>query len=119
MLIVASHAFVISSSTKKVAAQPGIGPAGAPENVITTGAGDHYDAPYRKCKTSILLIEEKDDGIFLYEFRADGFVGDTWHPNIDEAKEQATHYFGSCISAWQEVPPEVVDPVAFGRSIQN
>jgi hypothetical protein len=33
-----------------------------------------------KDNTNILVIEEKDDGFFyLYEFREDGFVGDTWH----------------------------------------
>jgi len=71
-------------------------------------------------KTSTLLIEEKDDGFFyLFEFRDDGFVGDTWHRTIEDAKAQANHYFGNSISAWQEVPLEIADVVAFARSIPN
>jgi hypothetical protein len=66
--------------------------------------------------TIVLLIEEKEDGIFLYEFRRDGFIGDTWHRTVDEAKEQAKYDFGDGVSAWREVPPEIADPVAFGRS---
>jgi hypothetical protein len=51
-------------------------------------------------KTSALLIEEKDDGFFyLFEFRDDGFLGDTWHRTIEDAKAQADHYFGNSISA--------------------
>jgi hypothetical protein len=73
-----------------------------------------------KAKTSTLLIEEKDDGFFyLFEFRDDAFVGDTWHRTIEDAKAQANHYFGNSISAWQEVPLDIADPVAFGRSIPN
>lgn len=73
-----------------------------------------------KAKSSILLVEEKDDGFFyLFEFRDDGFVGDTWHQTIEDAKAQANHYFGNSISAWQEVPLEIADAVAFGRQFQS
>jgi hypothetical protein len=68
-------------------------------------------------KTDILLIEEKDDGFNLYEFREDGFVGDTWHRTVEHAKAQATYRFGTSISAWKEVPLEFADPVAFGRML--
>ena len=68
-------------------------------------------------KTDILLIEEKDDGFYLYEFREDGFVGDTWHQTVEDAKAQATYRFGTGISAWKEVPLEFADPVAFGRTL--
>jgi hypothetical protein len=47
---------------------------------------------------SVVLIEEKSDGLFLYEFRSDGFVGDTWHQTIDHAKEQAAHDFDNAIT---------------------
>jgi hypothetical protein len=29
--------------------------------------------------SSVLVIEETPDGCFLYEFRSDGFIADTWH----------------------------------------
>jgi hypothetical protein len=71
-----------------------------------------------KANTNILVIEEKDDGFFyLYEFREDGFVGDTWHRTEEDARAQATYRFGISISAWKEVPPEFVDPVSFGRAL--
>ena len=64
---------------------------------------------------SVLLIEEGPDGIFLYEFRPDGFIGDTWHENIEYAKEQAGFQFGVKESDWRTVPSGVADPVAFAR----
>ena len=39
----------------------------------------------------LLVVEEKPDGIFLYRYAADGsYAGDTWHTDIDEAKQQAS-----------------------------
>ena len=35
----------------------------------------------------ILLIEQRDEGFFLFRFTVDGVaVGDTWHLNLDSAK---------------------------------
>jgi hypothetical protein len=63
---------------------------------------------------SVLLIEKSENGVLLIRFAADGqFAGDTWHPNIGEAKEQAVFEFGRFVSAWKEVPTDVNDVVAF------
>ena len=40
-----------------------------------------------------LVIEETPEGFFLYRFDKNGqCVGDTWHANQEEAKEQAEKY---------------------------
>ena len=53
---------------------------------------------------AVLLIEKKSDGIFLYEFRPDGFIGDTWHQSVADAKHQATYWWGDKVSEWRQVP---------------
>jgi hypothetical protein len=66
---------------------------------------------------SVLLIEQKPDGIFLFRFSADGCcVGDTWHMSIEDAKEQAKFEFSDLISEWRPVPPEVDDVVQFASA---
>lgn len=62
----------------------------------------------------VLLIEEKDDGIFLTRFSIDGiYAGDTWHTTLDEAKGQAVFEYGPLLSDWRELPSDVLDPIAF------
>lgn len=50
-----------------------------------------------------LIIETTPDGIYLYERRADGFLGDTWHSSVDEAKAQANYAMKKVVGAWQPV----------------
>lgn len=62
----------------------------------------------------VLLIESKNDGIFLNRATKDGaFCGDTWHLSIDDAKAQAESEYGEAMGAWIEVPEDVQDPIAF------
>jgi hypothetical protein len=62
-----------------------------------------------------LTIEEEADQIFLYRFGKDGVcVGDTWHRNVDEAKEQALYEYGDAVGQWTDVPPDQKDMGAFG-----
>ena len=57
-----------------------------------------------------VAIVEKPDGVFLYRFAEDGQeVGDTWHRNVGEAKEQAQYEFGNLLTDWIPVPREVKD----------
>jgi len=67
----------------------------------------------------VLLIEEKPDGWSLFEFRPDGFIGDTWHFTLDDAKAQAIHFWGDQVSEWQPVPVDVADAVEFARQNSN
>jgi hypothetical protein len=68
---------------------------------------------------NVLLIQKHGDDIFLYEFRADGFIGDTWHQSFDDAKEQAAFEFDVKESEWRVVPTGIADPVAFARQNSN
>jgi hypothetical protein len=64
---------------------------------------------------AVVVIAEKPSGVFLVRFTADGrFAGDTWHPTVQEAKEQAIFEFADRLSEWQFVPNDVEDVVAFG-----
>lgn len=64
-----------------------------------------------------MVIEENPDGVFLYRYgMGGGFVGDTWHMNVDDAKHQASYEYGESVKEWADVPPEVEDVVAFGLS---
>jgi|HubBroStandDraft_4_1064222.scaffolds.fasta_scaffold2275951_1 hypothetical protein len=74
---------------------------------------------FAKVGTNVLMIEEKPDGIFLYTFLKDGFVGDSWHQGIDHAKEQARYSYGNGVSDWREVPANVTDLKAFARENSN
>jgi len=62
----------------------------------------------------ILLIEQRDEGFFLFRFTVDGVAaGDTWHLNLEDAKHQAEFEFDGLISSWLEVPANVDDAVDF------
>lgn len=55
-------------------------------------------------------------GVMLYRFDAAGeCVGDTWHQNIDDAKDQAGFEYESLLQEWEEIPPGI-DMIAHGRA---
>lgn len=63
---------------------------------------------------NILIIEEKPDGVFLYRYTFKGYcINDTWHINIEDAKDQAKYEYGKSINKWVEVPNDYDDPIAF------
>jgi hypothetical protein len=67
-----------------------------------------------------LVIEENQDGAFLYRYDAKGdCVGDTWHLNTDDAKHQATYEYEDLVQDWQNIPSEVEDAVLFGLARMN
>lgn len=62
-----------------------------------------------------LVIEEHEDGIFLYRYDAEGeCVGDTWHTSVDEAKQQAVYEYEDLVGEWMAVPDDAGDVVKFG-----
>jgi hypothetical protein len=61
-----------------------------------------------------LVIEETPEGFFLYRFDKDGqCVGDTWHANEEEAREQADYEYGKGTTSWSNIPESVDDVVKF------
>jgi hypothetical protein len=61
-----------------------------------------------------LVIEENQDGVFLYRFDEEGdCVGDTWHLSVDDAMKQASCEYRGLPHKWAEVPAAVEDVAAF------
>ena len=57
---------------------------------------------------SVLVIEERDDGVFLDRLTdAGASAGDTWHASIDDAREQALDEYDGLLTEWKEIPSEV------------
>jgi hypothetical protein len=62
----------------------------------------------------ILLVADADPGAMLFRYTAHGeFGGDTWHPSVEAAREQAGEEYGDALGQWMEVPEESADPHAF------
>jgi len=62
-----------------------------------------------------LVIEVTSEGVFLNRFDAQGeCVGDTWHMNIDDAKDQALGEFKDLIQDWEDIPSDVEDVAVYG-----
>lgn len=57
---------------------------------------------------SVLVIEEREDGVFLDRLTdAGASAGDTWHASVDDAKEQALDEYDGLLTEWKAVPSEV------------
>ncbi len=63
---------------------------------------------------SFLVIEDTPEGFFLYRYDKNGeFVGDTWHADEEEAKEQAAYEYGDGAKSWTNIPEGVDNVVKF------
>jgi hypothetical protein len=62
----------------------------------------------------IVLVANEDPGAMLFRYTAYGeFGGDTWHPSVDEAQEQAIYEYGDALLEWIEVGDDVADVHVF------
>lgn len=58
----------------------------------------------------VLVITPTARGCFLDRFASNGeSAGDTWHQDLDEAREQALDEYNGSLGPWKEVPQEVND----------
>lgn len=71
----------------------------------------HYKGDFNSKKKTLmplpdfLIIEDEKKRSFLYRYTLNGeFIGDTWHPNIREAKEQAEYEYADALGEWKEIP---------------
>jgi hypothetical protein len=82
---------------------------GLPPGIIErSGPGEDLPLP------QVVIIEETPSGFMLDRYTKDGrFGGDTWHVDLDEAKSQAEYEYGDSLGAWNPIPAEVEDTVAF------
>jgi hypothetical protein len=74
---------------------------------------------FAKISGAVLIIEKTADGVFLYTFRADCFVGDTWHQTIEDAKAQAGLGREGQPLEWRPVPEHIQDLRTFGGEHVN
>lgn len=70
------------------------------------------DPPIDMPPTRYVLLQELDEGIFLFRFAEDGAdAGDTWHESTEDAMHQAEFEFGISGESRRPVPTDV-DPKA-------
>ena len=78
---------------------------GFPESL---GMGEQKPLPDA---VALLIMEEAPGSVFLYRLNAVGEdAGDTWHPTLVEAREQAEFEYGDALGEWVDIPPEIDDP---------
>jgi hypothetical protein len=96
-------------------------PTNAPPSTVKHYAGlppeltDGNDARREVDATAFFVIEGKPDGMFLYRFNRSGqCVSDTWHLNINDAKDQAAYEYEGVVLVWDDVPQSVLDVGEYG-----
>lgn len=74
------------------------------------------DDAYMGLVPVLLVIEHDDRGeCVLLRFDQEGeLAGETWHEGFDDATACATDEFGGLIRAWEGIPADQDDYVAYG-----
>ena len=72
---------------------------------------------YAEHSGTAFLIGRQPDGIFLYEIQPSGEMGDTWHPSVEEAQQQANFQVGSTVGPWRAVSAEFANTVRKGTRL--
>lgn len=74
----------------------------------------HYIGGGLAPTASVVVLAVKDDGVFLFRYAADAsFVGDTWHANVADARDQAAFEYGASLGEWSDVPFGVEDAAQY------
>jgi hypothetical protein len=67
-----------------------------------------------------LTIELTAEGFYLFRFAEDGvFAGDTLHPSVKEAKDEANYEYGQALGVWLEIPNDASDAVEWLRARES
>ena len=62
----------------------------------------------------LLLVACGDPDAMVFRYTAFGELGgDSWHPSVVDAKEQAAEEYGAALLPWEPVPDEVTDAHAY------
>ena len=89
--------------------------AGLPSEL--TGGVDQRGALPRA--SVLVLMRDTDGSIYLYRFAPGGVAaGDTWHPDIAEAKGQAEFEYGGAVGTWRPVPNDISNIETFVRVLR-
>lgn len=73
---------------------------------------------YAQAGDVVLIIEI--DTVLLFTIFSNGFVGENWLPDLETAKALAAHNVSGIpggIGLWKPIPPEVPDPIEFGKDL--
>jgi hypothetical protein len=69
-------------------------------------------------RATVVFLETGPDGTYLYRYTAAGdFVGDTWHLDADEAREQARFEYQDDLGPWTSAPDGAGDLGAYAVQI--
>lgn len=80
---------------------------------VTEGEDRRTALPFAR----LLLIEQRENDIFLFRFTKEGdYAGDTWHQSVEEAKKQAKFEYNVSVDSWQKIPSDVKN---VGLYLQN
>ena len=81
---------------------------------LPSSAGGRADGRHPLPRAALVLIEQTEEGFFLYRYSGAGEPGgDTWHQSVEEAKDQAAFEFGESLAPWQPVPDSILDAHEF------
>jgi len=73
------------------------------------------DGPALRLARVVVLLD-RPEGVTLARLGADGVsVGTTLHGDLFEVERQLALEYGSGVEAWEQVPVDAPDPVAFAR----
>jgi hypothetical protein len=62
----------------------------------------------------VIAAEGERRGWVLYRYTSDRkFAGETWHPSMPDAKEQAAQEFNEALGKWREIPEGVDDILSY------
>jgi len=62
----------------------------------------------------VIAAEGERRGWVLYRYTSDRKVaGETWHPSISDAKEQAAQEYAEALGRWREIPEGVDDILSY------
>lgn len=62
----------------------------------------------------VLIVADADGSAMLFRYTAHGeFGGDTWHPSVADAREQAVFEYGTALATWIDVPRDIRDAHGF------
>jgi hypothetical protein len=91
-----------------------IGPSEEHASAASAGV-DALDAARRLPGADVLLlVAGGDPDAMVFRYTAFGELGgDSWHPTVADAQEQAGDEYGDALLPWEEVPDEVADAHAY------
>jgi hypothetical protein len=66
----------------------------------------------------VLVSDDDGPGAMLFRYTVHGEVaGDSWHPTVAEAQQQAAEEFGEALQSWEPVPDDQPDAHHFAVKV--